>query len=247
MAHVCEGNLWVYYDTKSYERVSPDDISCPGKAKGFIATFNHTITGARSEIELTWLGTRVLNTLYYMDIYVYFKYEDLYPLLSQDERYDLETMSFLFRNTTYQNTNNPCMQGCGAALYSNLKGTEEAWFKRRSYAFLIPLVSQQITEVLLDSTRCPKTFLDKEFRKPLVLWKATNTEVHQIADKKFPGEFKDSVAIKAYGTQNVQLQFTADVLSMHFHTGETLYCRSKDFLEALPPWCARFVGILYHL
>lgn len=247
LSHICEGNLWVYYDTESNRRVLPKDVICPDVPNGFVATFKHTIAGPRSETTLTWVGTKVFNTVFYMDMFVYIKYDDLYPLLSQDERSDLETMCFLFRNTSMYADNRLCQQGCAAALYNNLKETEHAYFDLPTYSMLTPLVSFQIAQTLLDSVNGPKTFLDKKFRKPLELWNATQKEVHQIADKKFPGEFKDSVVIKAYAIHDLLLQFDDGILRMDFRSGETLYCRTDDFLQALPGWCAQFVPIIYDL
>lgn len=246
-SHICAGRAWAYMDRKSDSPLAPETLSAPIEIGHFTAHFEHEVIGPRSETQLTWIGTKVYSTVFYMDHFVFVRYDDLYPLLSVQERVDLETVCFLFRNTQMYDAAKPGQQNCSAALFHNITYTEQAHFQLASYGFLSHLVSQQVTTSLADSTLGLPIFLDKALKEPIELWKATDRDVFQIADKRFPGEFKDSVVINTYGLYNLQLRFRGRIVYIRCTTGETIYCRYEDFLRALPQWCRPFLRIMYDL
>lgn len=243
MTLACEGhiNAYSYYDRS---RISPDDLMCEVPSYGFIAIFSSEVSGPVSTTRIQWLGTKAYS-IYGGAIELYFHYEDLYAVLSATEIASLEHLAFLLKNTTIYGNKRYYALNWHEAIKQNMKGEELAHYFMQNYSLLYGYITDQVSKTLRDSSTRLSTYTDRTLSDRIELWKAFDKAVIQIADQNYPGEFIDSVAIRAYGIERPGLSIDGDLLSIHCSTGETVYCHTEEFMDAVPAWCAALLRIIH--
>lgn len=178
------------------------------------------------------------------------KFSDLQTLLSGEDADKLMVLSLLFRNTNpnarisyfgQSPTNAPDI----LHFYENLNQVEKAVLTAKSYQFLSKFVERFIAFALMDTLSPVTTFLDESLERPFLIDRLDQREVIQIPDMYFPGEFKDSVVQITYNLMDFKMDVTRHVVKISCQTGETIYCRKKEFFGILPNHCQKALELFH--
>lgn len=88
-------------------------------------------------------------------------------------------------------------------------------------------------------------FTDKKLLNPIDFKNNLQKEIIQVEDRRYKGEFKDSVVFNAYNLSNAKFLIQRDIVQINCSTGETIYCLRSDFYAEISPTSQAFLETLF--